>query len=83
MITEGETGYLVPVEDDICLAARIEALVGNPALRLQMGAKARSVFLNDYTDTAWRERMEKVLKDELIGVPESSADAGCCRERNK
>jgi glycosyltransferase involved in cell wall biosynthesis len=41
IITDGEDSYLVPPNDLSRMTARIESLLRNPALNLQMGQKAR------------------------------------------
>jgi glycosyltransferase involved in cell wall biosynthesis len=42
-VIDGETGFLVPERDEEALGARIEALLGDRAMRLAMGAKARAL----------------------------------------
>lgn len=42
LVTEGETGHLVSARDEQGLAARLEALVKDEALRRRMGAAARA-----------------------------------------
>jgi GalNAc-alpha-(1->4)-GalNAc-alpha-(1->3)-diNAcBac-PP-undecaprenol alpha-1,4-N-acetyl-D-galactosaminyltransferase len=41
LITEGETGYLVPVFDDAEFADRLERLMSDRGLREEMGRKAK------------------------------------------
>ena len=41
MITDGEDGYLIPVNDYILFQERLEKLMGDEPLRTKMGAKAR------------------------------------------
>lgn len=41
MVIEGETGYLIPNEDEVALADRIQRLMANTALRIAFGEKAR------------------------------------------
>lgn len=45
----GETGFAVPVRDSKALAERINQLIDDPALRLQLGEQARSRALNVYS----------------------------------
>lgn len=45
----GETGFAVPVRDSKALAERINQLINDPALRLQLGEQARSRALNVYS----------------------------------
>lgn len=42
LVVEGETGYLVSARDEAGLAAKLEALVTDEALRKRMGAAARA-----------------------------------------
>jgi glycosyltransferase involved in cell wall biosynthesis len=48
LIADGETGLLVPPEDAAALAATLERLIRNPALRARLGgagqAKLRAAF---------------------------------------
>lgn len=45
----GETGFAVPVRDSKALAERINQLINDPALRLQLGEQARNRALNVYS----------------------------------
>jgi len=42
MIEEGSTGHLIDVDDSEALARRLESLITEPALRREMGQKARA-----------------------------------------
>jgi glycosyltransferase involved in cell wall biosynthesis len=61
MVEDGETGYLVPVKDSVALAERIGFLIDHPGARVEMGSRARAVFLERYTDAIWESRMQAVL----------------------
>jgi len=41
VISEGETGHLIEVDDSVTLMNRLESLIADPARRREMGAKAR------------------------------------------
>ncbi|HXG00818.1 MAG TPA: glycosyltransferase family 4 protein [Bacteroidota bacterium] len=41
MVIEGETGYLIPNENEVALADRLQRLMANTALRIAFGEKAR------------------------------------------
>lgn len=43
LVSEGETGYLVPVGDDLTMAERLADLLGDAALRERLGRQARAV----------------------------------------
>lgn len=45
----GETGFAVPVRDSVALAGRINQLINDSSLRLQLGEQARSRALNVYS----------------------------------
>jgi glycosyltransferase involved in cell wall biosynthesis len=62
MVQDGETGYVVPTKNSKALAERIGLLIESPELRAKMGNRARTVFLDKYTDAAWRPAMESALK---------------------
>jgi glycosyltransferase involved in cell wall biosynthesis len=42
-VMDGETGFLVPERDAAALAARMSALLADPALRQRMGAAGRAL----------------------------------------
>lgn len=48
LVSEGETGFLVPPNDEIALAAAIERLLTQPELRSGFGRRAREVAAGDY-----------------------------------
>jgi glycosyltransferase involved in cell wall biosynthesis len=48
-IIEDVTGYLVPENDSTFLATKLRALIGNPALRAEMGRAARSHYEKHFT----------------------------------
>lgn len=61
-VVDGETGCLVPPEDAAALAARINALLDDPALARTMGARGRERALAHFTlDRVVRE-MAQVLE---------------------
>jgi glycosyltransferase involved in cell wall biosynthesis len=43
LVAEGETGYIVPSGDDAAMAQRLGELLGDAAMRAQMGQRARVV----------------------------------------
>lgn len=49
VVTDGSSGYLVPVGDHQAMAARILALAQDPALRSQMGAAGRALVKVRYS----------------------------------
>jgi L-malate glycosyltransferase len=70
MITEGETGFLVPAGDDERLAERIITLLRDPELARGMGARGRRVVEERFSCEAQLERTLR-LYDGLL--PQASA----------
>jgi D-inositol-3-phosphate glycosyltransferase len=50
IITDGEDGYLVPLDDAATMAARLESLLQNPAHNTEMGRKARQTIERRYDE---------------------------------
>jgi glycosyltransferase involved in cell wall biosynthesis len=59
VVEEGRTGYLVPVTDEAALTDRLAALVQDPVLRREVGARARDVALAKFS----AERMQRDYLD--------------------
>jgi glycosyltransferase involved in cell wall biosynthesis len=72
LITDGETGLLVPPEDPGALAAAIARLVRDPALARRLGDAARRRVEKDYTLDRMVSRME-ALYDELLAREKAAA----------
>lgn len=49
VVRDGDNGLLVPLKDSLALADAILTLVQNPALRTQMGARARTIAVQEFT----------------------------------
>lgn len=49
LVAEGETGYLVPPGDATQMAQRLQQLLGDPALRVTMGRRARQEALRRFS----------------------------------
>ncbi len=62
MIQDGENGFLVPIKNPAVFADRVAELARDPVLRSEMGEKARELFLNDFTEAVWIERMNGVMR---------------------
>jgi glycosyltransferase involved in cell wall biosynthesis len=61
-VSEGETGYLVPVDDYELMAERIKNLLKNPELGLQLGLAGRLVALR-YSPQAICEQWEEIYQE--------------------
>jgi alpha-maltose-1-phosphate synthase len=70
MVVEGETGYLVPIDDVEALADRLARLLLDPDLRSRMGVAGRARAESHFTWAAVVERMADAL-----GAPRSSGVA--------
>ncbi len=61
VVRDGVTGFLVPIKDSAALADKLAFLIANPALRMEMRAKSRETFLQEYTLEKFHENMEKIF----------------------
>ena len=77
VVRDGETGILVDVGDAPALAAALERLIDDPALRARMGARGREVVRAEYDEALIVRRLERVYRVSLerrgIGVPAALA----------
>ena len=64
-VADGETGFLVPPRDPEALCARLDRLLGAPALRARMGQAGRARVLRAFTWTEVAARTA-ALYDELL-----------------
>jgi glycosyltransferase involved in cell wall biosynthesis len=60
VIREGETGYLVPSGDDAQMAARLIALLRDPATARRMGDAGRRVVEEKFSCAAQLARTEEL-----------------------
>lgn len=65
LVREGETGYLVPPNEEISLANALERLLINPLLRAEMGRKGREVALASYSLARVRDQYEQLYASVL------------------
>ena len=63
LITDGETGSLVPPRDPQALAAGIEAMLEAPRRATRMGEAARVVRRTEFTVEAMVRRVESLYKE--------------------
>ena len=52
IITDGEDGFLVPLDDAAAMAARLQTLLENPSINIVMGQKARATIESRYDERA-------------------------------
>lgn len=51
VVRNGDTGILVPVRDAAALADALEKLASDPLLRAELGARARSLVVKEFSDS--------------------------------
>lgn len=51
VVRNGDTGILVPVRDAAALADALERLASDPLLRAELGARARSLVVKEFSDS--------------------------------
>jgi glycosyltransferase involved in cell wall biosynthesis len=61
LVTDGEEGFLVPVDDSGALADRLARLAADPALRAGLGARARARAERDHRIEATAESYQRLL----------------------
>jgi glycosyltransferase involved in cell wall biosynthesis len=67
-VHDGVNGYIVPVGDDRTMAARIIALLRNPACARAMGQHGQGIIKEKFSCETQLRRTEE-LYDKLLGVP--------------
>jgi glycosyltransferase involved in cell wall biosynthesis len=63
VVRDGENGCLVPAGDAEALAAAINRLIGDPALRERLGRQAREDAEKDHSWEQYLSRLEQILKE--------------------
>ncbi len=61
LIDDGETGLLVPPDDEVRLGAALAQLASDPALRVRLGAAARSKVATEFSDQINWQRLTAAL----------------------
>jgi glycosyltransferase involved in cell wall biosynthesis len=59
-VLDGETGYLVPVEDDLAVGDRLGRLLADPSLRARMGDRGRAIAGERFTDLVMARSYERL-----------------------
>lgn len=65
VVKEGETGFLVALGDEAKMARRMELLLGNSALRQEMGQKARHWVIEEFSCKRLAEKTEAIYMELL------------------
>jgi glycosyltransferase involved in cell wall biosynthesis len=68
-VVDGVTGFLVPLDDPVALADRLERLLAEPALRVRMGQAALERARNQYD--------ERIVCDRILAVYDELCDRAC------
>ena len=67
IVREGETGFIVPVDDETLMAERIVSLLQDPGIRRQMGTRAREWVLGEFSSEALAAKTARVY-DEAVAL---------------
>jgi len=62
-IIDGETGFLTPEKDVSAVAEKLEMLINNPSLRLEMGQRGRKHIEERFNAKNEIEKVEKLMRD--------------------
>jgi glycosyltransferase involved in cell wall biosynthesis len=65
-VRDGETGYLVEVDDVTALTDRLERLIQDPALRARLGARGREVVIRDFDEERISEALAHIYRSLLL-----------------
>jgi glycosyltransferase involved in cell wall biosynthesis len=63
IIQDGVTGYVVPHGDPVQLATSIDALLSNPELAREMGARGRERVHNEFRFSVFAKAFKKILRE--------------------
>src|SRR5262249_53578952 len=77
VVRDGDTGFLVDVDDPVALAAALAVLIDDAGLRARMGARGREVVCAEYDEADVVRGLERAYRDGLhargIAVPAALA----------
>lgn len=68
IVEDEKTGYLIPQKDILSLADRLEILINNPLLRLNMGIAGRLKYEQEFTLAIFENRFIDILQDIALKV---------------
>jgi glycosyltransferase involved in cell wall biosynthesis len=57
LIEEEVSGFMVPIQDSVAIANKLEILINNPEKTQQMGQRGRELFLEKYSINKYHESM--------------------------
>ena len=62
LIEEEVSGFMVPIQDSIAIANKLEILINNPEKTQQMGQRGRELFLEKYSINKYHESMGNLFR---------------------
>ena len=62
LIEEEVNGFMVPTQDSLAIANKLEILINNPEKMQQMGERGRELFLEKYSINKYRESMGNLFR---------------------
>ncbi len=62
IVEDGLTGYIIPKHDYYTLSDKLEILIKNPELRVQMGDAGKKKFLNEFTLDIFEKRLSNIIQ---------------------
>ena len=62
LIEEEVSGFMVPIQDSIAIANKLELLINNPEKTQQMGQRGRELFLEKYSINKYHESMGNLFR---------------------
>jgi glycosyltransferase involved in cell wall biosynthesis len=63
IVRDGETGFVIPVNDSVLMAQRIVTLLQSPEARRQMGLRAREWVLSEFSSEALATKTGRIYDD--------------------
>jgi len=63
IIEDGVCGFLVPRNDAVAVAEKLELLIKDPLLRRKMGNQARKRYLEHFTEGRYHERLKNAFEE--------------------
>lgn len=79
IVDDGETGWVVPVDDPGALAAALAAAASDPDARARRGRQAERVARERYSWPVIARRLERVLAETIAAQPARASDASSQR----
>lgn len=61
-VVDGKTGFIVDVQDHTEMLDKLEILINDADLRIQMGIEARKRYKKLFTKEIWEKEMDKIIR---------------------